>query len=681
MRPDYRNDDTIWLDISRNGNALRLGLRRAEGDAIWHYEPVSFPLEETERKCRAMQEAFSAASRKGGNGSWDTERLRANGQALCDTLLTPGVKEALSHTDAEYLILTLDDQVINFPWELLCTGKGFLCEQFRIGRRVATCQPTTESVPRDLSPPLKMWIVADDGASSGAELGNVYSEGREILSIIDMLNQDEDSPIIEADFESECTSEEIFSRIRGFDLFHFAGHADFVPEDPGQSGWRVDRGHIRAADIHNMAGGAPMPAMVFSNACQSACNQFRIWGGSGDDGPFGLANAFMLAGVQHYIGSVWDIMDEAGSRFAQNFYRFLTAGTSVGEAVRRARQEMIRPDGDICWASYVLYGDPRTVYFESDKNAESRPEATDRIPVPQPADPTDPDEPRSEAVTVDGADFSSPSEEKTAEKVSKPTPSSGKGMPHFFVPLLIVLLAGVMALFVLLLSRHPPSHTQTDEWTSQPLNVAVVPEKSPDSVSPPGKTESIATAMESSLQECRRVKVVARGSVLYDHIIKEWDLWKKYIAEQERPQVRMLPATLILSFNLLPDNTVTMHLSDTRQTDVRGIFEYHLADGTSPLMQKKEMGRKIVAAIRAEWPVQGIITKVAGEEIHLNIGSDVGVGLGSRFKIVERMTADGPVFREETEFEVFSLSAKNCIVKTAKGEKSGAKKGMKVAGL
>ena len=80
---------------------------------------------------------------------------------------------------------------------------------------------------------------------------------------------------------------------------------------------------------------------------------------------FGLANAFVLSGVKHYVGTFWEIPDEPGQRFALEFYRCLLDGESVGLAVRNARQVLVREYGEetIVWGSYLLYGDPTFNYM------------------------------------------------------------------------------------------------------------------------------------------------------------------------------------------------------------------------------------------------------------------------------------------------------------------------------
>ena len=81
---------------------------------------------------------------------------------------------------------------------------------------------------------------------------------------------------------------------------------------------------------------------------------------------FGLANAFVLAGVKHYVGTFWEILDEPSRRFALEFYRQVLLGLSVGEAMREARLSLIREYGEetIVWGSYLLYGDPTFNYMD-----------------------------------------------------------------------------------------------------------------------------------------------------------------------------------------------------------------------------------------------------------------------------------------------------------------------------
>ena len=75
---------------------------------------------------------------------------------------------------------------------------------------------------------------------------------------------------------------------------------------------------------------------------------------------FGIGSAFLLAGVQNYVGTFWVVHDEESVGFALAFYQHLATGLTLGGALQQARQAIIKHhDGQgLTWASYLLYGDP-----------------------------------------------------------------------------------------------------------------------------------------------------------------------------------------------------------------------------------------------------------------------------------------------------------------------------------
>jgi hypothetical protein len=103
-----------------------------------------------------------------------------------------------------------------------------------------------------------------------------------------------------------------------------------------------------------------MPSLVFCNACQTARSGAWTIEEGYERQIFGLANCYLLAGVRHYIGTFWEILDEPGSCSAEGFYNALARGESIGEALRRMRENLIHVYGEevLVWGSYVLYGDP-----------------------------------------------------------------------------------------------------------------------------------------------------------------------------------------------------------------------------------------------------------------------------------------------------------------------------------
>lgn len=119
-----------------------------------------------------------------------------------------------------------------------------------------------------------------------------------------------------------------------------------------------------AAELGKLRNGETVPSLIFFNACQSG--QTLEWRGPElATKVFGLANAILLTGVKHYIGSVRAVQDRSGFHYAVEFYRQLGNGQTVGVAMREARRALLERYGkaSLAWATYVLSGDPTSRYL------------------------------------------------------------------------------------------------------------------------------------------------------------------------------------------------------------------------------------------------------------------------------------------------------------------------------
>ncbi len=361
--------ETLLLEANMDKTVLKVGIH-IPNRTLRTYEEVPAHKAEIEKHCHRMVETLNRKQRKGDEDRDATENLRAVGRMLCDDLLTPRIKEQLRVSTAEYLILSLDDHLVHIPWELLYLDDAFLCRRFSTGRFVRTRQKIHGSSQRSLGECAEMWILANPGA----DLPSALSEGLSIFRQTRQTNREQ--AVINASLDSDIRPDRLRLKIKDYDILHFAGHADYVPRDPGSSGWKLTDGLFRADDVYKMAGGSPMPSLVFSNACQSArTEEWEEAGPAMERGSFGLANAFLFSGVRHYLGTFWEIMDEPSSHFALEFYRHLFSGKPVGEAVRLARLALIKAYGhdSAGWAGYLLYGDPRVSYFGPHEDTQEYP--------------------------------------------------------------------------------------------------------------------------------------------------------------------------------------------------------------------------------------------------------------------------------------------------------------------
>ncbi len=92
--------------------------------------------------------------------------------------------------------------------------------------------------------------------------------------------------------------------------------------------------------------------LVVLSACHSARGQ-QFEG----EGTHGLARAFLIAGSQAVLSSLWGLEDSTTAEFMHAFYKRLAANTDAIEALRQCKIEMIDQGQPILnWAGLVLTG-------------------------------------------------------------------------------------------------------------------------------------------------------------------------------------------------------------------------------------------------------------------------------------------------------------------------------------
>ncbi len=360
------NESDLVLEISREDQKVKVSAYEKSDRAertLRQYEDWAVAWDEVETNRREVINLLNRANKRARVTTEILDTLRKSGQLLFDLLIPPKARAKLVSSTAQNLTLYVDDKLVHIPWELLFTGREFLCRRFSMGRIVSTRQAPTSLSTRKLTAPLNVLVLSDPRGDLAAS----YREGIEIRNFLDQK-----ADAFRVNFKSHPVDiPYVKKNLRDYDIVHYAGHADYHSENPAESGWLLSGGRLTASEISAMGGLQPMPSLVFSNACQTGqTGEWQIQDGY-EQQIFGLANAYLLSGVQHYIGTFWEILDEPSLDFAKSFYGFLTQGESIGEAVRRAREELIRAYGEdtIVWASYMLYGDPTVSLAISEKEA------------------------------------------------------------------------------------------------------------------------------------------------------------------------------------------------------------------------------------------------------------------------------------------------------------------------
>lgn len=352
-------EKTLVLEVFSHADRLKMSIFEKEAltTTLRHYTDSFITPPEINQLSTEITGILNKANRKGFLASGLIDELKKTGQLFYDELFTKQVKAKLAKFTNANLILSIDEQLVMIPWELLYDGETFLCLKFSLGRSIRTSQIEFEPHYRSTPTILKMLILANP-------IGDLEFAHKEGISIRNQLDKKRD--VIHVDLKSfDVDTLYVKKNLRDYDIVHFAGHCDYNLKDPTDSGWILSDGKLTTRDILSMAQSSPLPNVVFSNACQSADVGRGLI--ESEDKIYGLANAFLLSGVRHYIGTFWKIPDDTSLRFAEEFYLRIITGLCVGEAVRQARVGLIKRFGidSIIWASYLIYGDPTLTLFRS----------------------------------------------------------------------------------------------------------------------------------------------------------------------------------------------------------------------------------------------------------------------------------------------------------------------------
>ncbi|MEL7423618.1 MAG: CHAT domain-containing protein [Bacteroidota bacterium] len=148
-----------------------------------------------------------------------------------------------------------------------------------------------------------------------------------------------------------------------FTVWHLATHACRDPENPSQSAVFLQDGALTAAQIAQL----PLQLqLVVLSACETQSGPYRP-----GEGVLTIGRAFLQAGAQALIGSLWPVSDAATAELMPLFYEQLAAGASTGEALRSAQLSFLSTQDRLTahphyWAGFVLVGPDNT--FSSSSN-------------------------------------------------------------------------------------------------------------------------------------------------------------------------------------------------------------------------------------------------------------------------------------------------------------------------
>nr|WP_319395668.1 CHAT domain-containing protein [uncultured Desulfobacter sp.] len=610
----FMNSRALHLEITKSrepstGNLITLQISLRE-PPVWKsvHQEVTVSLDSIDRFCAKASDTINQALPTGRFNGTEDGMLKDLGVLMCNELLPAAIKKRLRETDKKTLILTLDENLVHIPWELICLDSQFLCLKFSMGRWVKT-QWDLNRVARQLPTDdcCKLWIIANPG-------GDLPSAGKEGLTIFRKFSGLKNC-LKTAPLSSEICRDDFFLRLADFDIIHFAGHVEYDHDHPSQSAIKLKDSVFKAEEFSKLEGGAPMPSLVFLNACQSAYNENTPPGNK--DASFGLTDALIRSGVQHYIGTLWKVSDIHSSTFALNFYDYFFNGCSVGEAVNLARKKSAETQNDFSWASYVLYGDPQETYFP---HIAMSPRPAIEKSRPAPEEETSPAPRQTEKVR-------NHSPEPPPSPPADGTPATnGKKRIMAMIALVCIITAGIVTAGLGYLQKAP-----LDDW-STPVTLSV------SVMEPADETAKFAAhLLESQLHEkCPHIQLLERTD--WQLLKQEYEISSsQLVPRQNKLTPELLTAGLFLIIDVNTASappTLLMRLAETGTGYIKHNFNAPLNDALLT-EQKERLCETVVKTLETDYPLKGRIIKYDGKEILLNIGYDQGVRPGQRFEVVE----------------------------------------------
>lgn len=339
---------TLWLELGLEEGRLRVGIggetfeRVLDGSSRTAIDALTAELELV----------MARATRWGDDDQGSAAMARSRCELLFDTFWPTPVKEVLrAHVGPLAIAMSPGDAGADWletlPFELMDDGQGQLGERLglarAVGARAADGSSELGSGAERHSGAGRALVVCDPRG----DLIGAYHEGLAVRDELSALGFDVDLR------STEVTALDVMRLLRDYELVHFAGHGERGAAERGGAalGWWMKDEVLTASMLAELAGGRPMPRVVFSNACRSLARRER------DEG---LALAMMRGGATHVIGTTREVPDEVAALFALAFYERVATGVCVGEAVRGARLHLKARygPGSVYGGAWVLYGDP-----------------------------------------------------------------------------------------------------------------------------------------------------------------------------------------------------------------------------------------------------------------------------------------------------------------------------------
>lgn len=343
------------------------------------YSEILPPRKEIEQSVRTYLDLLAATPHHMHMEN-DLAKLRGQAEALFSTLFG---RLAEQIEPGQRLIVVPDGLLHYLPFEALIHNGRYLVEDHEISYNPSASimglwQNSTGSV--DSEGKMELLAMGDPvfepkskvkgSKTSSSNLGPGMLANRslrlaslprthdEVEYIASLFPPDRRKTLIGRESTEEALKRESLRRYR---RLHFATHSLIDEKSPLRSAVVLtpsdnagEDGFLEVSEISRLNLDCDL---VVISACQTGRGQLLA-----GEGVYGLSWAFLRAGAQSVVVSLWNVSDISTGRLMKNFYLSLTGGLSNVAALRKAKLQMLN-SGNVTrhpyyWSSFVMIGKP-----------------------------------------------------------------------------------------------------------------------------------------------------------------------------------------------------------------------------------------------------------------------------------------------------------------------------------
>ena len=181
------------------------------------------------------------------------------------------------------------------------------------------------------------------------ELTGAKEEAKEVARLLEKVfpDDDDDEPTVDRLVGKKATKAAVTAALSLSKLVHLAAHGE--AQSIYLAGPNAEGATLTMGEVQQMTLSARLVVL-------SACDSFG--GKLGTDGVVGVSRAFLAAGAQTVVSSLWKVSDSATLELMKRFYKMLISITDPAEAMQAAMVSMVEEEAYkvLDWASFVVYG-------------------------------------------------------------------------------------------------------------------------------------------------------------------------------------------------------------------------------------------------------------------------------------------------------------------------------------